>query len=85
MLKSSSKIDEPVHFKLDFVDAIMTVSDEPWQCHPKATYWLPTANLDRVDIYLRLAKVPKIVCMEHFTKLVASRIVVLINKKHAHE
>lgn len=85
MQSSLSSDSDTVHVKLDFIDAIMTVSDEVWQSHPQASYWMPTANFDRLDVYLRLANISKINCIQHFTKLLASRIVVQLNKNTKHD
>lgn len=85
MQSSLSNESDIVHVKLDFIDAIMSVCDDVWDCHPQAKYWLPLANFDRLDVYLRLANITKINCVPHFTKLLASRIVVQLNKSTKHD
>jgi len=67
---------EVVHIRLNFNDEIMTMADDRSQCHKDARYWLPSENMDRIDVYLRMNGLEKIQCSSHFTKLLAGRIVV---------
>ena len=60
---------------MEFHDAIMSVADTLDLCHPKASYWLPTSEIKRLDVYLKVNKIAQIQCMQHFTKIVAGGIV----------
>lgn len=77
---SSHNPENSVHIQLDFVDAIMSVADSEQFCHPKASYWMPTLNFSRLDVYMKLNKISQIQCMRHFTKIVAGGIVRQLQK-----
>lgn len=77
-LQDSSSDEQPVHIALNFVDAIMTIGQHQSHCHPGAKYWLPIANIARLEVYLRLANIEKIESMQHFMKLLAARIIVQV-------
>lgn len=63
-------------FELDHSKELMAICDDRSQCPAEAHYWFPLSNVHRLEVFMKLAKISCITTLEHFTKLVASRIVV---------
>lgn len=62
--------------ELDHSKELMAICDSRDDCPPQSAYWFPLANLGRLEVFMKLAKINCISTLDHFTKLVASRIVV---------
>lgn len=54
---------------------IMSIAPKAEQCHPQARFWLPTQNIDRLEFFMKLNKIEKVVDKKVFGILVASRII----------
>jgi len=82
MLSNTSECQEPVHIELDWYEnKILSVCEKEDECHPDAQFWLPDKNFRRVEVYCSISKIDSINTKEHFTRLIASRIVQEIERK----
>lgn len=72
--------DSPFHIRLRFNQKIMSVCDQRDQCLKDASFWLPFSNIDRVCVFMKISNIAKIQSNEHFTKLLAARMVVALQR-----
>jgi len=70
--------DNVVLFELEHSKELMAICEARESCPTQAQYWFPLANIDRLSVFMKLAKITCISTLEHFTKLVTSRIVVKV-------
>lgn len=70
---------EDAHMILDYMGgAILSVCKTVADCHKDAKYWMPQANMLRLDVFMKMSKIPQVTTQEQFAKLLAGRIVVEI-------
>lgn len=73
------KLDETtLHIRLNFNNKVISVCDDRENCHPDATYWLPTENIDDFNKYLDEYGIEKVNSNSLLAKLLVRRIVVII-------
>lgn len=68
---------ETVSIELGFNGMVMTVSEREDQCNLNARFWMPWANFNRLEFFLKLNRMEKVIDKKTFGILVASRIIQL--------
>ena len=65
-----------LQIELAFNGEILSISGSREECSSNSRYWLPLANVKRLDTYMKLNNIPQINNIAHFAKLLAGHIVV---------